>query len=89
MKVYFVKCQKLIADGYTDEWVDCLAQVYKTREEAHQVYAHGEKACAEKGITHLHWSLEVLYVEERVEYGEYCVDQLIIEELKESDDVED
>ena len=85
MKVYLVKCQKMVADadGYTDEWDECVVQVYKTWEEANQVYAHGEKACAEKGITHLHWSLEVLYVEDRVEYGKYCVDQLIEEELEE------
>jgi len=87
MKVFLVKCQKAVDGSPTDEWDECFVQVYRTREEAEQVYAHGEQACAEKGITHLHWSLEVLYVEDRVEYGKHCVDQLIKEELENEDGI--
>lgn len=75
-QVWIVKAE-LIGQYSDDESSVCLEQAYDNREDAHQVYARGEKACAEAGITDLHWSLSHLRIEERVEYGEYCVDALI------------
>jgi hypothetical protein len=59
-----------------------LEQYYENREDAHKVYAHGEKKCAEAGITDLQWSLHSIYIEERVEFGLYMADKVIEEALE-------
>lgn len=57
-----------------------LEMAYDNREDAYEVYAHGERACADR--PDVRWSLEHLRIEDKdhgVEYGKYSVDQLMEE----------
>lgn len=81
-KVWAVRAEYINRSDDEPESNVVLRQFYKTREDAHKVYAHGERKCAEAGITDLRWSLEALYIEERVEFGIYMADKIIDEELE-------